>query len=1278
MAAASLASSITNAEAQRIPVNLPSAWRIAPPQLISFSFDDLPLATFSVFGTTDAQVTPAPVEETAPTEETTTETPTEDTAPVQTADVPEGPALPELLTVIGGTLGVELNTADDLLNIQLPEELASTLGASTLRAADFFNFMLLFSDPTALQQGGEGGFDTSSFDIGALFGALSECGVGFADLSAEDANFAAILIGCISSDAVAFVAEYDPTFISSLQAEVFDYFSDDVLALPQVTPPLPDVWDTLAAQPQFSQAPLNSAQDLLTLGDGSASSVLNRINETVPAQFAGYEVRLFDSLTPAIVRYLSLHETNFYANLDVEVVRKFSPSVLALLPEDFLSTLDAEIAAELSAIASGEQPPAIAALSSLYSTDIPAADPAAPAINADWDILANFYSIELDSADDFFRFPANFVFPDAVTMMNSIYDSPRGAAFGPLLFGNFPPEAAQYILQRDPAALDTLRVEVLQAFPDTVLQVLPTALQERAASSAEPFVPSSTVTRSNGAPSLQLTIYKDKDANTVEAFRTVDELLREISAENPNIDVSVVFEQASFIEESISGVAREGGLGGVFAIVMILIFLSSGRWSRSPRRIAGAVLTALALILIFIATLANAGATGGDFGAAFAQINLVLQVPLVMLLVAGLIILIYPGELPYPAWRSTLVTAVSIPLSVLMALALMHWLSPAVHGALVASADTPLVGFILRLFPASITLNIMTLSGLTVAIGRVVDDSIVVLENIYRHMQEGGDKREAIIAGTRDVSIAIFAATVITVVVFLPLGLTGGLISQFFMPFGLAVTYSLMASFIVAITIVPVLAYLLINVNADEEVQQGFLERLYVPALNWALGSTGSRLIVLAVAFASMVIGVLLFAGRPAAFLPDFGEPQITVSIDLPANTTIIQTNEQVLLLENYIAENVPAEEIKAVETVIGGGGLSLESLIGAGGGVSENQAQLTIRIETPELLDQYTQTIRTGAENIFGVDNVTVSGGAIAGGGFGAFALVVSGPQEELAALDARVIEALNNVDGLVNVSSTLSVIGAAGEDAPVTYLRVDGQSAVSYTGELETEDTLNVISDAKEAVLAIPDLPAGVTVSEGFDARTQTEGFANLFVAMAMAIVIVIVILIITFGSPVHWLDIMLSVVVAPVGAAILLTLTNRVLGISAMIGLLMLIGIVVTNAVVLIDRVMTNRYERHMNVKDALIEAGGRRLRPILMTAFATIFALLPLAVGLSEGAIIASELGTVVIGGLFSSTLLTLIVVPVAYSMLAPLHERIMGIFGRGKVIPDVAEQRQSAD
>jgi len=153
-------------------------------------------------------------------------------------------------------------------------------------------------------------------------------------------------------------------------------------------------------------------------------------------------------------------------------------------------------------------------------------------------------------------------------------------------------------------------------------------------------------------------------------------------------------------------------------------------------------------------------------------------------------------------------------------------------------------------------------------------------------------------------------------------------------------------------------------------------------------------------------------------------------------------------------------------------------------------------------------------------------------------------------------VIAALETVPGLANVSSSLSAASGAGADGPKTYIRVDQESALSYTGELETQDTLGVTGKAKAAVLAMPNLPADVTVSEGFQSAQQTEGFAGLANAMLIAIVIVIAVLIITFGSLVHWLDIILSIIVAPVGAAILLTLTDRVLGISAMIGLLMLI--------------------------------------------------------------------------------------------------------------------------
>lgn len=1245
LAAKALAENITGEILEAKPVDLPAPWRISPPQLVTFSFDDIPLASFSIFNTGELLLETAAANSpgAAATSNTDPEaTPAPEAASVTNTNIPEGPALPPVFGLMGTFLGFELNTADDLIGIKLPESAAAQFGGSTsLRAADLFNFLMLLRDPSALPPGVELPPVVSSINPNAL-------------------------IGSISADAITFVAEYDPTFLPSLSADVYEAFSDAVLKQPQIAPPLADVWDTLAGRPQFAARPLRNAADILAIGNGKASAVLNTINATTPQEFAGYEVRLFDSLTPATVRYFALQEPGFYTNLDAAVLKKFAPQALALLPEDVLETLDAAVADDLRAIADGRQESAAQQLASLYTTDLPPADPAAPPINPQWAFVGDFYGIELDTADDFYRFPESFPFPTPSAFMNSIFSSPQGISFAPNLFGNLSVEAAEYILSRDPKALDDLVPDALQLMPEDVLAVLPSELRERAENGNDTFKPTSSVTRTNGSNSLLVTVYKAAGSNTVAAFHNVKDLLTEIDERNDSISTSVVFEQSSFIEESISGVAREGGLGGIFAVIVILVFLSAGVWAAGARRITGLVLIGIFLAALLVVVLSGLEAAGGDFGLAFQQADPVVRVMLMLGALVGLLIFLWPGRLPYPAWRSTLVVAISIPLSLAMALAVMHWVPPFVHEILAPAAETSaLMAFLIRLFPSSVTLNIMTLSGLTVAIGRVVDDSIVVLENIFREMQTGADKRQAIITGTRDVSVAIFSATVITVVVFLPLGLTGGIISEFFLPFGLAVTYALMSSFIVAITVVPVLAYLFVNQKEIEaEGHEGWLERLYLPVLRWSLARGANRLIVLGAAAVSFAIGMLLFATRPTTFLPELGEPQIGVSINLPSGTKILETNDKVRQLEAFIETSIPDEERKNIQTTIGSGSASLETMVLGGGGISENVASVTIGIESRDQLDSWAQRIRAEAETIFGKENVTVSAASISEQGFGGFAIVLAGPQEELAAINQQVIDTLNGIPGLTNVTSNLQQVGGGGDsDGPTTFIRIDGESAVRFTGELETENTLGVTREAIEAIQAMPNLPASIKVSQGFESELQTEGFQSLFVAMGIAIVIVVIVLVFTFGSVVHWLDIILSIAVAPVGAAVLLAITNRVLGISAMIGLLMLIGIVVTNAVVLIDRVQANRRERKMGVRDALIEAGGRRLRPILMTALATIFALVPLAIGLSKGAIIAAELGTVVIGGLFSSTLLTLIVVPVAYSLLAPAHKRMMGLLGR---------------
>jgi len=1194
LAAASLARSVTGMTVEPDPVNLPSAWRIQPPQLITFSFADLPLATFSVFSTSAADESEAVVEEETTTEddpEIATEEEAEETeTSTETVSVPEGPALPQLYTLFGEFLEVQLDSADDLITLQLPQEFAqfagATNGAGMLNLlAQLDTLLAQAGDTSALPEGADAGLPDFSNPaaISEFLPALQECGIGLFDLNSPDFSFSEALIGCLNADVMGFVVENDPTFLDDLQPAVFQYFTPEVLAVDGISPLLGEAWGTLAGRPEFDDMPLRSADDLLELGEGSAASVLNTINSEIPERFAGYEIRLFDSLTPNVLNYLAGEEDGFYSSLDADVLLKLSPEALSAIPEGVVTSLPQDVADDVSAIASGEMPSAATSLADDYAREVPPARPDAPALNSDWSAIPN---LELNNAYDLFRLPDAYGTP--ARFFNSIFESPAGASFAPNLLGNLPADAFFYIAEEDPDFIAELGPQALNLLPDEIYDALPQSARDRA-EAGEVFIPTAAVTRTNGAPSLLITVYKDSEVNTVEAYRRVEALINEIDAENDNIAVEVAFEQASFIEESISSVVSSGVLGAVFAIVNILIFLSGGFWGEQGRRIVGTLVLVLSGLFIGLLFVMN----GNSTEALFSNEAILLTLMGIIGVAAGIGILFWPGALPYPSWRPTLVIAVSIPLSILSALALMRWLPPFVNGMLSPYADVAVISFVLRLFPESLTLNIMTLSGLTVAVGRLVDDSIVVLENIFRQMQSGMEKRDAVLYATRDVSVAIFSATSIAVVVFLPLGLTGGIIAEFFLPFGLAVTYTLLSSFVTAITVVPALAYMILTVESIPEETETWMQRFYVPRLKWLLATWGRRLGVVVLAVATAALGFFLFSQRPAAFLPDFGEPQITVSVTMPAGTGIIETNDRVTQMEDAIREIVPEEQLITIRTIVGGGGLSFESLFG-GGGVSENAADISLRIDSSEGLETYLGDLRSSAIEIFGEEHVTVSLGSLTSQGFGGFEVVISGAgQETLAAYNDDVIAALESFEELSNVTSTLA---EESDDAPPTFIRVDGEPALSYTAELNTDDTINFATEAIDYLETELDFPEGVEIGQGFETELQTEGFESMFVAMGIALVIVVVILILVFQSPIYWFAVIFSVIVAPVGAAIALTLTNRVLGISALIGLLMLLGLVVTNAIVLIDRVGSNRAERGMTLYDAVVEAGGRRIRQI----------------------------------------------------------------------------------
>ena len=766
--------------------------------------------------------------------------------------------------------------------------------------------------------------------------------------------------------------------------------------------------------------------------------------------------------------------------------------------------------------------------------------------------------------------------------------------------------------------------------------------------------------RTNGVPSLTLTVTKTSAANTVSVAREVEAQLDEFEAQHKDVVViTTVSNLSTFIEESQDGLLREGGLGALFAILTIFLFLGS--------------------------------------------------------------------------IRSTLVAAVSIPLSVLTALVVMQ-----------------LTG---------ISLNIMTLGGLAVAVGRVVDDAIVVLENIYRHRAMGEDRLTAVLNGPREVATAITAATLTTVGVFLPLGFVGGLVSQFFLPFALTVTFALLASLVVALTVVPVLAYLFIGrvslaVDEHGEPTRSFWVRAYAPAITFALRNRFTKWGVLAVAgvlfFASLALVPLL----PTQFINAGSEKILQVVVIPPAGATTDAVLEKATEAEEIL---IGIDTVELVQTSIPGeGDASFQTIVAAQQGQPANSATLTVRLDPTVDLAESTQQLSEAMTPIKtdGFDTNVSEAAGFTSNNLNVIVssddpgLVESTTDEVLAALEDRddlinlksdLVKATPEIQITVDPNKALAVgmtaaqvagevrtalsptvatqVTIEGETDPVDIVlqldpetvtsvedlqalpvgtttkaplgqiatveqvdvqgsitRIDQAPAAQITAEIASEDTGAVSQavgaeiDALEASGAIPD---GVEVTLAGVTQQQNEAFGGLFASMAVAVLIVYLAMVLTFNSLVTPFIILFSLPLATIGAFVALYITGRPIGVSALIGFLMLIGIVVTNAIVLLDLVERLR-RQGMSTKDALIEGGKTRVRPILMTAIATILALIPLAAGFNQGSIIAAELGTVVIGGLFSSTFLTLLVVPVVYSLVDGARTSVSARFRRPEAEPPVPE------
>lgn len=787
----------------------------------------------------------------------------------------------------------------------------------------------------------------------------------------------------------------------------------------------------------------------------------------------------------------------------------------------------------------------------------------------------------------------------------------------------------------------------VEDFKEILIPVTPSA------TNPSPFVPLSelaaieqvgqveSIARTNGEDAIAIQIVKGQEANTVSVVNEVKDLMKEFEAETEGLLVDITLDQGEPIEESVFAMIEKALIGGLIAVAIILIFLR-------------------------------------DF-------------------------------------RSTLIAIVSIPVSIFVALLLLNWLD--------------------------ITLNIMTLGAITVSIGRVIDDSIVVVENIYRRMHLKEEKltgRKLIQSATIEMFKPILSSTLVTIAVFAPLVFVGGMVGELFLPFALTMSFALLASLAVAITIVPAMSHSLFRkklygektVSAHEEVGKmalwfkGFLEK----ALN-------HKWITSIVAVALLVGSLALTPLIGFSFLGSQTEKMMYVTYSPAAGELKEETTANVEEVEQLLLDR---EEIDIVQLSITDASSTDIASIMSGG---SDGALLYLIFDDALSVDEFEQNREEVLEELAALDHSgewkeqDMMGGGMMASNEVAYTLY-SEDLDDLLESVAKVEQAMTDINGLVDVTSDaenpyvehvlqveqqdtlqygltagqiLMALTASGQDEILTSVRTDagelevivkspeqqtaatfeelletpiptamgttmtlgelvnveesttqntlsrseGEFYASVSGTVETKDVSGPSAEAQEAIDKL-DLPMGVKVETGGVTADINETFTQLGIAMAAAIAIVYFILVVTFGGGLAPFAILFSLPFAVIGSFTGLFLTGQTISVSVMMGLLMLIGIVVTNAIVLVDRVIQMEREG-LSVRNALLEAGATRLRPILMTAIATIGAMIPMALSSGGGGLVSQDLAITVIGGLFSSTLLTLVVVPVVYELLRKLQK-----------------------
>ncbi len=747
------------------------------------------------------------------------------------------------------------------------------------------------------------------------------------------------------------------------------------------------------------------------------------------------------------------------------------------------------------------------------------------------------------------------------------------------------------------------------------------------------------VARINGVPGIRLMVYKQSGKNTVKVAEGVKKELERLQEDYPQLQFIIIRDSSKFIKFAISNVASSALYGGLLAIFVLLFFLTS--------------------------------------------------------------------------IRSTLVIALSIPISIIATFFLIYF--------------------------GGFTLNVMTLGGLALGVGMMVDSSIVVLENIFRLKQTGLPTYQAAVQGSKEVTAAIIASTLTTIIVFLPMIFIRGASGILFKQLAYVVSFALTCSIFVALTIVPMLSHMILRgtkVNSETKhpskialwARNSFrkLEENYKKLLIYALNYRWQSVVVAA---ALLIISVFLirFIGRE--YLPETDEGEVSVTVEMEVGTRLSVMDDKLKEVAELIKQYVP--EMESFEEGAGSGGWrgganqgsitirlkpkaerrrsSLEiaadlsrhlanipgviirarasggqMMFGMRGGGGQERLQIEIRGYNLSVGQALAEQVRRIVANVEGITDVRISReegspeqhllidrqkaadmkltmNQIAG----FIQTVLMGNQASQfreAGREYRILVKVKDsermdINDLLDMTITNSegqqislrnVIRVQPQRGPTRIERRDRERVITVSAGVAGRDMGSVIADVRRALRSLP-VPRDFTISFTGDYEEQQKAFRELLISILLAIFLVYMIMAMLYESLRHPLIVMFSIPLAVIGVVLILILTGTTFNVETYIGCIMLGGIVVNNAILLVDYTNLLRRRDKMATREAIIEAGRRRLRPILMTSLTTIMAMIPLALGLKEGSEIQSPLARTVIGGLTTSTLITLVIIPVVYSL-----------------------------